>query len=323
MILPRFEYHQPTTIDDALKAARALSDRQQPFDYVAGGTDLLPNYKQRLNNRAHVISLSHIAELRAISPSRIGALATLQEIERSPDLQSIPVLAKAASQIASPLLRAAGTLGGNLLLETRCYYFNQSEFWREAKGGCLKEGGKVCLVVPNETVCYATYSGDLAPVLMTLGASIELRGFTGSRFLPLADFFSPDGIAKNVRSREEILLAVHLPDDARRAQASYEKLRVRDTIDFPLLGLAAALWRTPSGDIEKLRVAATATDTVPLLFEDLTASAIGNRLTPLLIDRISAGVKKRVQPVKNVSLRPLYRKKMAEVLTRRLLTSLG
>lgn len=319
MLLPAFELHQPSTVDDAVAIAARLAP---DFDWVAGGTDLLPNYKQRLNPRPHVVSLANVGELRELSPRRIGALVRLRDLERDPAIAAaLPVIAAAASEVASSTLRESGTVGGNLCLDNRCYYFNQSELWRDAKGGCLKVDGPICLVVPTqkENICWAAYSGDLAPVLQVLGASVGIAGASGRRILPLTDFFVPDGIRRNVLAPGELLTHVEIPPAAKDLRAGYRKLRQRDTIDFPILGVAAAL--RLDGDVAaEARISLTGVDTTPVVMD--LADECGKRVTPAWMERIASRVVERVQPVKNVSLRPGYRRKMASVLTRRLLVSL-
>jgi len=171
MLLAPFNLHEPRTIREAVDARRANPDS----DFLAGGTDLLPNYKWQLNTRPNVISLHKITELRTITATKIGALATLTELHRSDALwTSAPVVAHTAGLIASPLLRNSGTLGGNLMLENRCFFFNQAYLWRESIDFCLKASGTVCHVVPNEKKCYATFSADLPAPLLAMGASMEL-----------------------------------------------------------------------------------------------------------------------------------------------------
>ncbi|MBI3890235.1 MAG: FAD binding domain-containing protein, partial [Candidatus Wallbacteria bacterium] len=157
MLLPRFELHRPATVREAVEiAARFGAD----CDFVAGGTDLLQNYKNRLNPRPHLVSLAGLGELRELTPVRVGALVTLAELEDSAVARrTMGVVASAASKVASPLVRQTATVGGNLLVETRCFFFNQSPLWRESKGFCMKADGDVCLVVPQKEKCYATFSG--------------------------------------------------------------------------------------------------------------------------------------------------------------------
>ena len=320
MILPRFEYHQPTEISSALRAVAACG---ADFDFVAGGTDLLPNYKQRLNPRGNLISLARVAEMGGIAPDRIGAAVTLTDIARSPLVQGRwPVLAAAAIEVASPLIQNSATLGGNLLVETRCFFFNQFPGWRQSLGYCLKAEGDECWVVPQKSVCYATYSGDLAPVLQVLGATLVLASPTGAREVPITAFYNPDGIAKNIKARDEIIREVRFPADAATLRASYRKLRIRDTIDFPSMGAAVAL-RLDGKKIDALHISITAIDVVPLLMDEATAPFVGQALTDAAIDKIAEEVESRCRPLRNVPLSPPYRKKMVGVYVKDLLQSLS
>jgi 4-hydroxybenzoyl-CoA reductase subunit beta len=320
MILPPFELHQPRTIDEA---TTLLARFRHACDVVAGGSDLLPNYKQRLNAKAHVVSLDHITELRLLSPERIGAMARLADIARHPAIRSeLGVIAATAAQVASPLIIEQATIGGNLLLDTRCFYFNQSLFWRESKGYCLKAEGDVCLVVPQKEVCYATNSSDLAPVLMALGAEVELRSATGERRIQLRDFYRHDGIARHVRRPDELLTFIDIPPAARGLAAAYKKLRIRDTIDFPAMGAAAALRLDGRGRLAELHIAVGAVDTTPRGFEELTAGFLGREPDAATIGEIADQVMARIKPYNNVPLSPAYRKRMVGVYLRRILSAL-
>ena len=319
MILPQFEFHQPQSLAEAVALANSCNG---DFDYVSGGTDLLPNYKMRLNPRKNVISLSGIKELYEISPTRIGVMARLVEIENHEELKKkLPVIPYTASQIATPLLRESGTVGGNIMLDTRCYYFNQSLFWRDSKDYCLKADGDVCLVVPQEKICYATYSGDLAPVFMTLGASFVLAGPEGTREVPATKFFTHDGITRNVKLPEEIISHVVIPQDSQRLRANYMKLRVRDSMDFPVLGAVVAL-QLEEKTIQRLHIALTGVATTPLHFDEMTDKLVGDQLTENLIDQLSDDIMNQVTPYKNVAFSPQYRKAMIGVYLKRLLTSM-
>lgn len=318
MILPEFELHRPRTLKEALAAARKHLD---DFDYVSGGTDLLQNYKNRLNCRRHLISLSDLEDkgLREVSATRLGALTTLMQIEES--AAALPGVRGAAAVVASPLVRQTATLGGNLLVETRCFWFNQSEFWRNAKGGCLKEGREACLVVPQKEICYATYSGDMAGVLVPLGATVHLEGLEGGRDVPLGAFFQHDGIRKNVIRKGEIITHVTLPASAQKLKAGYRKLRIRDTFDYPSMGVGAAL-RLEKGKLAELHVCVNAVATTPLAFEDLTAACVGKPFGEPEIEALCDEVVARCQPYKNVALSPTYRRAMIGVFLKRLLIDL-
>ncbi|HEY3176489.1 MAG TPA: FAD binding domain-containing protein [Candidatus Polarisedimenticolia bacterium] len=319
MILPAFRLHRPTSIDEALIVAASCDN---DFDYVGGGTDLLPNYKNRLNPRRNVIALWRVPDLHAMNGGSLGAMMRLVELERDPDVQRRwPGLIEAVEQVATPLVRQQATLGGNLLVETRCYYFNQSHDWRASKGYCMKADGDVCLVVPQKEVCYAVYSGDAAAVLLALDATFTIHGFEGEREVRARDFFQPDGIRRNVLRRGDILTSVRLPPEAESYRAGYLKLRLRDSYDFPDAGVAAAV-KLDGGIVEDLQVVVNAVSMTPLIYSDITGPARGERLTPALIQDLAAAIAARIQPVRNVMFPPQYRKRMVGVLARRLLTRL-
>ena len=345
MLLPQFELHKPSTLKEAASLAAKFGE---DFDYLSGGTDLLPNYKCGLNASANVISLAHIAELKAITPTEIGAGVCLRNLERSKEIPAS--VAYAASQIASPLIRESATLGGNLMLDTRCHFFNQSYFWRRTLGYCLKADGDVCHVIPkimrdgksvtNSFTCVATHSSDLAPLLVALGATCTLAGPAGTRTLKLSEFYRGDGIARFDLQRGEIFTRVSLPNTS-GIRSGYKKLAPRRSIDFPVLGVAAALGLGKDGRVESLRIGLGACETIPVLYDfsgkDKQAErgnaifteptkgmpeVIGKKLDDALIQTIADHVTRTAQPKLNVPMEPAYRKKMAGVLCRRLLVEL-
>jgi 4-hydroxybenzoyl-CoA reductase subunit beta len=318
MHLDPFELHRPTTVDETVSLAGRLAPN---VDYLAGGTDLLPNYKMHLNPRPHVIALDGIPELRGRSASRLGAMERLEQVDRDRTFGARwPAVAEAVHEVGTPLVRASGTVGGNLLVETRCFFFNQSHFWRDSLGYCLKAEGDRCHVVPQKERCYATFSGDLAPALMAHGAEVELAGADGRRRLPLADLYDAagDGIRRHHLAPGELIVAVHLPDASPTEWGAYRKLRVRPAYDFPELGIAvAARWDGPR--LEHLRVAAGGLETYPRLFDALTRPLEGTRASEVELRALASSVMAQVRPVHNTFLPPDYRKKMTGVYVRRLL----
>lgn len=320
MILPAFQLHRPRTVAEALEIAGASGT---DFDYVGGGTDLLPNYKNRLNPRANVIALWHMDALIQRDERSFGSMVRLSDLEEDPAVaRRYPGLHEAITQVATPLIRRQATLGGNLLVETRCYYFNQSSPWRESKGYCMKAEGDVCLVVPQKEICYAVYSGDTAAPLMALDATLTVEGFAGAREIPAREFFQPDGIRKNVLEAGDIVTRVTLPEGAEGYRSGYEKLRLRDSFDFPDAGIAAAL-KMDGEHVEDLEVVVTAVSMTPLRFPEVTEPVRGERLTADRIGRLAGEIAKRTQPVRNVMFPPQYRKRMVGVHARRLLARLA
>ena len=316
MHLDPFELHQPTSLDATVGLATELAGR---FDYLAGGTDLLPNYKMHLNLRPHLIALDRVPELRGRTLDRLGAMERLADLEEDPALRrAYPVLDDALREVATPLVRASGTVGGNLLVETRCFFFNQSYFWRASLGFCLKADGDRCHVVPQKERCYATFSGDLAPALMALDAEVELAGPKGRRRVPIAGLYDAagDGIHRTNLRTGEIVVAVHLPPSAAGTRGRYKKLRVRPSYDFPELGVAVA-GRWSATRVDALRIAVGGVETYPRRFDELTDALVGQPLDDARIDALAEEIGRRLRPVHNTFLLPDYRTRMIPVYVRR------
>ena len=316
MLMPPFELHHPSTVDEAVELAASLMAKNEAFDWVAGGTDVLPNYKWRINPKPHVISLAGIEEAHALSSRELGCMVPLSSLTTENDVH--PLLVQAASKVASSLIRKSATVGGNLCLDTRCFWYNQSEDWRRSIDWCHKADcgtGADCRVIPNQnTLCVATYQGDLAPNFMVLDASVVLIGPEGERTMPLVDFYELDGMNKNVLKTGEFLLKVVLPEEAAQRKGCYQKLRVRDSWDFPEAGVAAS-W--VPGDGSSLLVASTALESIPRLHtEQVEEHLAAGDLDPLALAKI---VQKSVKPVNNTALPPRYRRAMVKTLTKRAL----
>lgn len=288
--LPIFDYHRPRTLDEALSLLAALGPSAQ---IIAGGTDVLPNMKQGLFEPEHVVSIARLEELRGIALDaagtslHVGAGMRLAEIAESLLVQRLaPALAEAAGAVGGPHHRAMGTLGGNICLDTRCRYYNQTYFWRKALGYCLKKDGTVCHVVKGGAKCVAAASNDSAPALIALDAEIHLLGKGGERRIPARDFYTADGIKNTVLEPGEIVVRAAIPVVAGRRSA-FEKLRRRGAIDFPLLSVAARVDSEPGSSLP----------TPPVLAADVVVSALGARPR-----RVRAAAK--VGPGANVSQLP-------------------
>jgi len=320
MTLPEFELHRPTTVEEAIAIAGRLSEDDQPFDYIAGGTDLLQNYKNRLNCAPHLISLNAIESLRTHNDLEIGGLVPLKVLEDWPDCPK--GVHDALRDLASPLIRETATVGGNLLVDTRCFFFNQSAFWRHSLGYCLKAEGDVCHVVPQKEICYATSSSDLAPIMMVLDASIELAGPKGTRTVPLRSFYIDEGRAVYDKQPDELLTRITLPKEASKLKTGYQKLRLRSTMDFPAMGVAVGVCSTKKGTIQDLRIAVGGVSCAPLYLEDVCAPYIGQEINEESLDQLAGEVMNATQPKKNLVVPTRYRKKMVRIYTRRLLGEL-
>jgi 4-hydroxybenzoyl-CoA reductase subunit beta len=310
---------RPATVDEAV---RALAE--EGAQALAGGTDLLPNLRRGLGTPRALVDLTAVAALDGIAVQadgslRLGAAATLAALASHAEVRAgWPALATAASLVAGPTHREAATLGGNLCQDTRCVFYNQSDWWRSGNGWCLKYRGDKCHVVVKSDRCYATYHGDVAPALIALDARAEIAGPGGARTLPLAALYVEDGARRLTLAPGEWLTAVVVPAPA-GWRADYAKARVRDAVDFPLAGAAVALHR--DGDrIAGLRVAITGTNSAPLVVP-----------TEALVDRpwdaeAAQALAKAVQATSNVLATTVasvkYRRRMLQALVRRLVDDL-
>jgi len=309
--LPRFTLLRPSTLGEAARLAAEPQAR-----VIAGGTGLIPNLRLGLGTPATLVSLEALEELRRIEFSetgwRIGAAVSLQVL--SEDSKIPDALREAARSVAAPAHRAAATLGGNLCLDTRCVYYNQSEQWRRSNGYCLKFGGDTCHVAPQGRKCRAAYSGDLAPALLVLGAKVEVDG----AFRHLEDLYSDDG-AKHLKLRPgEIIAAVHLPPA--KGRSGYAKLRARGSIDFPLVGVAMGI-SVRNKLISDLRVALTGTNSRPFLIEG-TDALVGAEAGEASAAALAKLVQKQAGPMRTTLAAADYRRQGAMVLSRRLLARL-
>jgi 4-hydroxybenzoyl-CoA reductase subunit beta len=317
--LPAFRIVRPRDVTSAVAARREHAGSC----YLAGGTDLVVNIRHGLHRPELLIDLAGIDELAGVEVSnagvRIGAGATLSTLADMPLLIGrYRAVAEAAAAVAGPGHRAMGTLGGNLCLDTRCIYYNQSEWWRSANNYCLKRNGDVCHVAPQGQRCHAAFSGDLAPALMVLGAEIEIAGYDGRRRIPLVDLYADDGRAHLALAADELVVAVHMPPDP--PPSRYAKARARGAIDFPLAGVAVAL-AAKNGRVLSLRVGLTGTNPRPFLVEG-TAGFIDRTLDDETLRGLEKLVQKQVQPMRTTIASAHYRRLVAAALTRRLATDL-
>jgi 4-hydroxybenzoyl-CoA reductase subunit beta len=316
--LPTFQLLRPKTIEEAVSL---MAKYQGEVKVVAGGTDLLPSMKQKLFTPSFVLDLRGVAGLCGIRSSagstEIGAMTTLTAVELSPIIRrDYPVLYQAARTVASPVLRHMGTLGGNICLDTRCLWYNQSLLWRKSCGFCLKKDGNLCHVAPGGKFCWAAFSGDTAPALLCLGAEIEIAGPDGLRRTPLSDFYVNDGIVRLHLANNEIVTRIHLPESAAGWRGSYQKLRIRGSIDYPLAGVAVAL-KMKSGRVEDARVAITAVNPAPHLLKDVDAHLIGVTPTEEIAERIGEMAARTAKPLTTSVLTPEYRREMVRVYAKR------
>lgn len=319
--LPTYEYHRPTTLDDAIALKR---EHGSDAMYVSGGTDLIPNMKHRLFEPAHLVALKAIDDLTGLREEgdvlRIGAAETLTTIARNETVRRLfPALAEAAELVAGPQLRNAGTIGGNVCLDTRCTYYNQTEFWRQALGYCLKKDGDVCHVTKVGKKCVAAHSADTPPVLITLDADLLLVGPEGQRTVSVRDFFVADGIANTRRQPDEILVAIRIPLAAASRRQAYVKLRQRKSIDFPLLTVALSADVADDGEVRSLEGVVSALGSRPKVLAKWADAAVGRTLTDEVIDELADRAHKQCRPLENIIVDPDWRRAMVPVFVRRAL----
>ncbi len=322
--LPPFRYHRPRTIDEAVGLLDRWGGRALP---VSGGTDLIPNMKHRLFTPDHLVSLGRIGAMRGFRREGgalvVGGAETLASVAGHPEVRRrFPSLAAAAGQVAGPQLRNMGTLGGNICLDTRCTYYNQTEFWRGALGYCLKKDGDVCHVTGVGRKCVAAHSADTPPVLMTLGAMVELAGPEGRREVGLHDFFLTDGVWNSRRKPGELVTRVRIPFPSRASRAAYVKLRQRRSIDFPLLSVAVSADFQRSGRICHIMGVVSVLGARPRLLTGWSRIAVGRALSGEVIDALAERAHRQCHPLGNVIVDPDWRRAMVPVQVRRALEAL-
>jgi 4-hydroxybenzoyl-CoA reductase subunit beta len=302
MRLPRFEYRAPRSVAEA---ARILEGEGPRAMLLAGGTDLLPNMKRRQQTPAVLVGLRNVSELKR-NGDALGAALTLTEVEQKTDLPA--ALRQAAAQVATPPLRNMATLGGNLCLDTRCSYYNQSHEWRKAIDFCLKKDGETCWVATASKRCVAVSSTDTAPALIALGARVKLASSKEEREIPVEALYRNDGIDYLTRKPGEILAEVRLPDPA-GWRSTYWKLRRRGSFDFPILGVAAAA--SFDGDVvTEARIALGAVASRPFLVDKAGDFLKGKRLSDEVIDEAASMVGSRAKPMDNADMDLYWRKQV-------------
>jgi 4-hydroxybenzoyl-CoA reductase subunit beta len=322
--LPSFEVLRPWNLDAAVTAVGRFG---LDVKLVAGGTDLIPSMKQGLFTPRVLVDLKGLRDLGFINfdPERgltVGALTTISALTDSRVIaRHFPVLHAAAKTIASPLLRHMGTLGGNLCLDTRCLYYNQSAFWRQSLGGCIKKEGAVCHVAPGGDRCWAAFSGDMAPALLVLGASVRLASPRGAREVALADFYLNDGLVHINKAHDEIVTSIHVPAASAGWGGAYKKLRIRQSIDYPLAGVAVAMQKDRDGTCVQARVALTAVNPAPKLVKAAKALA-GKRYDPALVEEVGADAIRTGKPLRTSASTMEYRRHMVRVFVRRAIQEL-
>lgn len=301
-----------------------LMDLGPEATILAGGTDLLPKMKRRQIRCKALVDIRLLKEISGLRRTgenggevHIGSGVPLAEAASHPLLEEWDAVRQAAAQVATPSIRNAATLGGNLCQDTRCIFVDRSEEWRAALGFCLKSGdGAVCHAAPGADRCRAVFSGDIAPALMAAAARVRLCGGEGTRLLPIEELYRDDGRVGLTRKHGEILTEVLL--DRRSCRESvYLKLRRRDCFDFALLGVAIGLLRDQAGTVLQARIALGGVSPVPFLAWEASRTLLGNPLTPESVAEAASICARLAKPISNADASPSYRKRMAAVLVAR------
>ena len=320
--MPNFQLHRPATAEEAVKMR---SDNAAAL-YVAGGTDLIVNVRRGIEQPENLIDLSAIEELKSVTKDKdglhIGAGVTLKEVAENENiLGKYQAVAEAAAAVAGITHQQYGTIGGNLCLDTRCLYYNQSEWWRQSNDYCLKERGDICHVASGGKRCFAAFSGDVAPALLIFGAEVDLVGPEGSRRIPLVELYQNDGLDHLTLKPDELLTAVHLPKALAGCPSRYEKTRIRGSIDFPLAGAAVRL-KMKAKKVNDFAIALTGVNPYPQIVKG-TDDYIGNAFDDESLDKLRDNVRKQAKPMKTTTVAPWYRRRVIGALARRLTEELA
>src|SRR2546427_2228859 len=333
MRLPKFEYRTPQTIAEAVKI---IADAGPEAQFVAGGTDLYPNMKRRQQTPRTVISVMRLPELNQVMGDGgqrlvVGGSMTLTDICEHPIIKrDYPVIASATRTISTPILRNMGTIGGNLLLDTRCNYCDQNYEWRKGINFCLKKDGDVCWVAPGSSKCWTVQSSDLVPVMVAIGAKFRLASTLGERMVDAAGFYNDDGIDYLKKRHDELLVDIHLPP-TNGWRASYQKLRRRGAFDFPVLGVAAWIkladqqshaGGTPALPVQDAKIVLGGIAPSPIEVNEAAQALIGQPLNEDQIQAAAEAAYVKARPLDNTDFVSQWRKQMARQYTIRALKEL-
>ena len=320
--MPNFQLHRPTSSEEAVK----LLNEQTEARFVAGGTDMIVNVRRGIQQPENLIDLSSIAELKQIKENsdglHIGAGVTLNQVATNDLIKSnYPAIAEAALSVAGGTHQQYGTLGGNLCLDTRCLFYNQSEWWRQSNDYCMKERGDICHVAPGGKRCFAAFSGDVAPAMLVYQAEVELLGPNGLRRIPLADLYQNDGMKHLTLTPGELVNVIYIPKTLSESPSRYEKVRIRGSIDFPLAGVAVRL-KMKYQKVDEISISLTGVNPFPQIITG-TDEYVGKLLSEKDLDILRDSVRKQAKPMKTTTVAPWYRRRVIGALARKLLRELA
>jgi 4-hydroxybenzoyl-CoA reductase subunit beta len=320
--MPEFDLQRPTSIAEVAAILAQAPDAR----ILAGGTDLVPSLRRGIEHPAVLVDITTVRGLADINVTDagivLGAGVTLATLATDPRIaHGYGALAEAARTVAGPGHRSVGTLGGNLCLDTRCVFYNQSAWWRAANAWCMKRDGEICHVAPQGKHCHAAFAGDLAPALLALDAEVEIVASRGIRRIPLGELYRDDGAAHLTLARDEVLTRVFLRTMPAGLASGYRKARARGAIDFPLAGVACAI-ALRGTELSTLRIALTGTNSRPIVL-DGTDAFVGKTIDDAMLDALRKLVQKQVSPMRTTVTNADYRRQVAAALAQRLVRELG
>jgi len=319
MRLPPFQYLEPTNVDEALSM---LDTYKETLKICAGGTEVINHLKLRLIHPAHVMNIRKLRVLEGIYEDKqeivLGANTTIKEISNSPLMkETCKAVSEAAFQVASPTIAAMGTIGGNILQNTRCLYHNQSGIVLKGLEACHKKGGTICLAIKDSQRCFSVYQGDMAPALIVLNAKCVLEKKGSSRTIPLITLFTGNGIKPFVIEDNEMLTRVIIQKPEGTYSSAYKKLRIRGSIDYPLASVAAYLSVSEDFHVVASRIVIGAAGPAPKVVDQ--ASSVLEGKIPEDADVAAAAERayEESEGIDNLGMPGAYRRKMVRVLTKR------
>ncbi|MBA4416773.1 MAG: hypothetical protein C0392_02510 [Syntrophus sp. (in: bacteria)] len=319
MRLPPFQYLEPENITEALSMMDTYKDTVK---IIAGGTEVINHMKHRLLSPAFVMNIAKLGDLGGISVLDheivLGASTTLKEIANSPVIkEKCKAIAEAAFQVASPTIAAMGTIGGNILQNTRCMTYNQSEIVLTGLDSCHKRGGTICLAVKGSTRCFSVYQGDMAPALIAFDAQCILRKSGATRTIPIIDLFTGNGVQPFSIGSDEILTGIIIPKQDGTSGSAYKKLRIRGSIDFPLVSAASVIWVGADGKITSSRMVIGAAGPAPRMVEEASLAIQGQLPGEIDLEALAGMAYGLTEGADNLAMPGAYRRKMARVLLKR------
>ncbi|OGL39344.1 MAG: hypothetical protein A3C43_00270 [Candidatus Schekmanbacteria bacterium RIFCSPHIGHO2_02_FULL_38_11] len=319
--LPKFDYHCPETVREACSV---LKEHKGNAKILAGGTDLLVAMKQRAKKPAHLVSLRKIKELKGFEylsgkGLKIGPMSTLQSVAKADIIiKKYPILSLAADSVASQQIRNTGTIGGNICLDSRCWYYNQTQLWRDAKPLCFKTKGSVCHVIKGSNRCNAVFSSDTATALMALNAKVKILNSEGtSKTIPLDEFYSKTGEPVNILKEDEILTEILIPEDSQDGKSSFSRLAFRDGIEYPIANTAIKITLENNKVCRDARIVTGAVTSFPIRTTEAENMLKGKKISADLINEVAKAASKEIKVIPYLWASPSYKRKMAETLVKR------